>query len=157
MRDVLSIIKDAKSVIDRLGFAVLSAQESPGYTHHENAVYTVGLAGMGLPELVLFGMTPDIAAGIITHLAKLQVEQGPFTHGRVIGKEVFKEGTPYTLIMAEVEEDKIDVFFQVDRVFYGPDLKITAMQVCWPDASGKFPWEEGSTLGNQTRLGRKPL
>lgn len=157
MRDLLSTIKNAKAVIEEVGFAVLTAQLGPDLDPYRDGVYTLGLAKQGLPELVVFGMSYEVGSKILATLGQIQVAQGPFTHGREIGSEVFKEGAPYKLIMAEIDEAKAREFFMVDQVLYGPELKITGMQVCWPDAAGKFPWEEGSTLGETTRLGRKPL
>lgn len=156
MRDLLSVMKEAKTSVERDGFALMIAQAGSMPDLDQDAIHTVGLAKQGLPELITFGLTAEFGSTVIAHLARLQISQGPFTHGREIKEEMFEEDSVAKFVMVEVNEKHLEKWFHINKALFGPEIEPTAMQVCWPDKDGKMPWEPGSALGDHISLGRKP-
>lgn len=156
MQDVLSLYEQAKKLIEEKGFAVVAAQMNVEPDPLNDCVHTLGLAAQGLPELVVFGMTDDLGSSVLATLANIQINQGPFIQGRVVKDEMFKEGSPYAFMMIEVEPCYIDDVFFMNKVLYGENFKTTAIQVCYQDINGRYPWDPGSDLAETHKLGRQP-
>ena len=99
--------------------------------------YTAGLAAKGLPEIILTGLPGEAAQPIINGLAQ-----------RMVDGEALPTDTPlerilanaYKPILKEIPRGRADEFMIQTKVRYP---RYTALQLFWPDASGRLPWDEG--------------
>ncbi|MEV4513200.1 DUF4262 domain-containing protein [Dactylosporangium sp. NPDC049525] len=109
--------------------------------------YTVGLwHTFRLPELAMFGLNGDNMQdwlnGCVAHIraAGLPAAEVPFTG--VI------DGFPTQL--RPVDESWRDAFFGTAHRFYRGQ-PVPFQQLVWPDAAGRWPWDEQATASSRTR------
>lgn len=93
--------------------------------------YTIGLTQRGLPELLVTGMSPRGAAGLLNTGAELAVLDGAPTPGRQI---TFATGR----LVEVVEVDHPDAHLCAAIGLFGP--KVRAVQLVWADRRGRWPW-----------------
>src|SRR5215213_202909 len=99
--------------------------------------YTVGLHGLGHPELVIFGLPPSDTAGVLNNLGE-----------RVRGGQNLAEGDlvrfpdwPHRLHVLPLV-NPAEVLFVANRFYRRPDsLSVPGLQLVWDDKEGRFPWE----------------
>jgi hypothetical protein len=128
--------------IEEEGFFIMGVfptAESPG----PHFSYTVGLAPDGA-ELIMFGLDIDTMAHIFQTIVDQQKEGKTFQSGRAYPGLV--EGT-ISLYFRSVtdEEEQVDQYMRTALRWHGKHGRTVfpVMQVIWPDAQGKFPWESG--------------
>ncbi|MGY1688607.1 DUF4262 domain-containing protein [Geodermatophilus sp. SYSU D01105] len=114
--------------------------------------YTIGLFGLGHPEVVLAGLGPDDTHGLLDEVA------GLVTGGRdlVPGEFVSCAGWAGRLY-AEVCPNPGEVLFSANRFYRRPpEYSVPAYQLTWPHGDGTYPWEPGHPCGPacQPRPGR---
>jgi len=117
MHDVLSLLAEARTLIDRQGYAFLAGGEDN--EPKDRFYYTLGLAKQGLPELVIVGMPEVLAHQVLDKLAKLQIKQGPLTHGQVVDKEFFESDDHNEAIrftMVELNDHHANNILALNRV-----------------------------------------
>jgi hypothetical protein len=137
-------------IIDRCGVMVQwvgAGADTPAFA------YTVGLAKLDHPELIIFGLSPQTAQGVLNSMGLAVVAKtrrwGP---GR--SDEVFSGVVPAMLV--EVR-DSADYLFAANSMFAIPGQgPLPALQVLYPDAAGLWPWQEGSTFADEPVLGPVP-
>jgi len=139
-------------LIDRYGWAVQCiepSRRSPSWG------YTVGLSGLGLPELVATGLKPDRLMNLLNALA-----------AHVVHAEAPEPGSQVHLIdgplleFVELSQPTAHLFTAV-RMF-GP--RIRAIQAVYADDRGQWPWSRGfrggrggqPVLGPRTVVTRRP-
>jgi hypothetical protein len=124
-------------------------QFEPQPTALETCWYTVGLTGHGHPELILFGLPPDItrpalralAAGVIA--GRRGLAAGGTAHDVL-------EGHPVTFV-AVTEPDR---HLPVAAQFYaGTGRRLRALQIVWPDRYHRWPWQPGTRVQDMPVLG----
>jgi len=107
------------------------------YVESENRpfAYTVGLHDHGLPELLITGLSPDIAARVLNSIAHMTVDDGttlaPAMH--------IDYQDRFLIEVVEVEHPDVHLKFAV-RIF-GP--RVRAVQLVWADDRGRWPWDAG--------------
>lgn len=101
--------------------------------------YTVGLHGLGHPELLLFDCNAQVTMHVLNALGR-RVLLG---EDLAAGVDYDVPGWPRVLRMLPVPNPE-QILFAAYR-FYRCDRPgaIEAYQVCWSDAAGRFPWESG--------------
>jgi hypothetical protein len=157
MYDILSLLTEARQMVAKKGFAAITSQRMS--TDEAVCCHTLGLAAQGLPDLVVYVARPDgdMAAALLNELANLQISQGRFTHGRKITSEFFNEGSNMSLTLLEVDPQHLETLFPLNKALFGDKpFRQEGIQITFPDALGRFPWESGSLLSKQTLLGRAP-
>jgi hypothetical protein len=110
--------------------------------------YTVGLTAFGHPEVIILGM-PYESAQEFLNLIGDEVRRGSrYEHGTVTGE--FTDDARVVFIHAE----NTDRLTAVEDV-YG---RVNALQLIWPDSTGRLPWQQGdrNSLGAQPLLGPLP-
>jgi hypothetical protein len=112
--------------------------------------YTVGLFGLGHPELVVSGVGPAVARGMLNWAAALVVAGRDLVPGEELSTEtggrLVVEGCP----------NPGEIVFSANRWYRRPDeFSVPAYQLTWPDAAGRFPWDDGyaEPPGGQARPG----
>jgi hypothetical protein len=105
--------------------------------------YTVGLFGLGHPELVVVGLGYEV-----TH-AMLQEVAGLVAGGRdlVPGELVTFPDRPIGLVVEPVPNAG-EVLYVANRHYRRPDEhSVPAFQLTWQHPDGTFPWEPGYRCG----------
>lgn len=101
--------------------------------------YTVGLFGLAHPELLIFGVPPDIASGVLNSLGT-QVRDG---EAILPGQLLTFDEWPHRVIPESVP-DPGEIVFSANRYYQRPDeFSVPVLQLSYDDLSGKFPWEDG--------------
>ena len=102
--------------------------------------YTIGQQPKGLPELIVFGLPPQVAGAMLYTMAGFMEEE--LAAGR--------QACPGFITVPEVpvRHALLDVTAAAasDYATVAHDRsagKATYLQVVWPDESGLFPWEAG--------------
>lgn len=116
--------------------------------------YTVGLfENFGHAELVLSGLPSRVAMGIVLPLVN-RIKMGEsFIHGQK-NRSSLKNNVPlcFTSIPTKIVST---VLLKTALLSHRPP---NALQICWPDKEGFYPWEKGCCLdkSQQQLLGDNP-
>ncbi|MGK5113857.1 DUF4262 domain-containing protein [Geodermatophilus sp. CPCC 205506] len=105
--------------------------------------YTVGLFGLGHPELVVVGSSADQTHTLLDEVAAM------VAGGRdlVPGEFVSWPGWAGRLYV-EVCPNPGEVLFSANRFYQRPaDHSVPAFQLTWPHRDGTFPWQPGYPCG----------
>jgi hypothetical protein len=141
------VLADLRRVIDRFGWAVLhGGGGAPGDPRYS---YTAGLTALGHREVIVVGL-PFEAGEKYLNLVGEAVRAGAR----------FSPGAATTVL---TDADSPVVFLQVEdtarlSVVEGLYGSVDALQLVWPDSTGKLPWEEGHRNPStaQPLLGPRP-
>ena len=100
--------------------------------------YTVGLFGVGHPELVVVGVDHQTAAGMLNTVADLVFDGRNLLPGELV---VLDEDRRFTV---ETLPNPGDVLFTANRFYQRPDeYSVPAYQLTWAHPDGLFPWDPG--------------
>jgi len=104
--------------------------------------YTIGLFGLGHPELVVVGLDHRSAHELLQHAAGLVAGGRDLVPGEVLpGK-----GRPP--VIAEVLPNPGEVVLGANRFYERPaEYSVPALQLTWAAAGGAFPWDDAWPLG----------
>lgn len=101
--------------------------------------YTVGLFGMDHPELVIFGLPPDLAVVVLNDLGERIRAGETLLPGQII---TFGEW-PHRII-PEAVPNPGDIVFAANDFYRRPDeFSVPVLQLSYDDPAGSFPWEDG--------------
>ena len=101
--------------------------------------YTVGLFGMNHPELLIFGVPQQTAAGVLNDLGA-QIRAG---RGLLPGELITFEAWPHRVIPEEVPNPG-QIAFSANRFYQRPpEFSVPVLQLSYDDKAGRFPWEAG--------------
>ena len=105
--------------------------------------YTIGLYGLGHPELVVVGLRADGAHGILGRVAGLVADGRDLLVGELLTWPDW-EGQ----LVVEQLPNPGDVVLAANRFYERPaECSLPAYQLAWPDRNGFFPGEEGYGCG----------
>jgi hypothetical protein len=145
--------EDARTaaVVRRSGWRIQYVLGEP--EHHRCPIaYTIGLFGLGHPELVVLGMEPHTTAGVLNEVG------GWIKEGRdlVPGELLTFEGWPHRITVEHIP-NPAEILFAANRFYERPDeLSVPAYQLTYDDLGGRFPWDPGYANADwiQPRPGR---
>lgn len=101
--------------------------------------YTVGLFGLGHPELLVFGLDPATTAGLFNTLGERIRDDDALIPGQMI---TFEEWS-HRVIPEEVPNPG-EIVFSANRFYQRPaEFSVPVLQLSYDDLNGRFPWEEG--------------
>ncbi len=101
--------------------------------------YTVGLFGLGHPELLVFGVTPGDAARVLNTLGE-RIRTGTTL---LPGDIVTLDDWPHQII-PETVPNPGEIVFESNQFYHRPDEhSVPVLQISYDDAEGRFPWEDG--------------
>ncbi|WP_104522364.1 DUF4262 domain-containing protein [Blastococcus atacamensis] len=101
--------------------------------------YTVGLFGVGHPELVVVGVGYETACGVLNTVADMVLDGRDLVPGEVVADD---DGTP--VIAIEELPNPGEVLFSANRFYGRPDeFSVPAYQLTWALPGGLFPWDAG--------------
>lgn len=137
MNDIDEVLRQQDEVIDQIGWAVTAVVPGPD-DHAAPFAHTVGLTAHGHPELIIAGIDPTIAFTMLNDLASRVLDRAErFGHGQRIHDLLVN----YDAVVVEgPPTERLWPGSAVGR--YGDD-RVRLQQIVWPDASGRFPWQDG--------------
>ncbi|RFU20944.1 DUF4262 domain-containing protein [Geodermatophilus marinus] len=105
--------------------------------------YTIGLFGMGHPELVVVGLDVDTAHGVLQRAA------GEVAVGRdLVPGELLTWPDWEGVLVVEVCPNPGEVLLGANRFYQRPpEYSVPAHQLAWRHVEGRFPWEPGYACG----------
>jgi len=105
--------------------------------------YTIGLFGLGHPELVIVGLGCDNAHGILQRVA------GMVRDGRdLVAGELLTFDDWGGRLVPEVCPNPGDVLLGANRFYLRPpEYSVPAFQLAWDHRDGTFPWDPGYPCG----------
>jgi hypothetical protein len=99
--------------------------------------YTVGLFGLGHPELLIFGAPVDTAMGVLNELGNRVRDGQDFLPGQLL---TFDEW-PHRIVVEAVPNPG-EIVFAANRHYARPsDASVPVYQLSYDDKAGRFPWE----------------
>ncbi|MDK3258242.1 DUF4262 domain-containing protein [Blastococcus capsensis] len=102
--------------------------------------YTVGLFGVGHPELVVVGVGHETACGMLNTVAGLVLDGRDLLPGEVIGQDDHRG----RMLTVELLPNAAEVLFSANRFYQRPDeFSVPAYQLTWAHTGGLFPWDAG--------------
>ena len=133
-------LRRIERTIAKHGVAVASRPPRPGCS--AAYAYTVGLTAHRHPELLIFGIPSPTAHTTLNWLARQVIHDGA-TIGAGSRQNVLGSRTPVTVVNADhaLAADYVTVPY----VLYG-SAHVSVRQVCYPDARGRYQWQDGSNL-----------
>lgn len=100
--------------------------------------YTVGLFGLGHPELLIFGVYPEDALAVLNDLGERIMAGANLLPGQLITFDQW----PHRVVAEEVPNPG-DIVFTANRFYQRPDeASVPVLQLSYDDNAGRFPWEE---------------
>ncbi len=112
--------------------------------------YTVGLFGLGHPELLVLGLDPATAM----HLLDTLGERVRADEAMLAGLLLSIDGWDHLVIPEEVPNPG-EIVFSANRFYQRPaEFSVPVLQLSYDDGEGCFPWEAGfGDPGSQPRPG----
>lgn len=103
--------------------------------------YTVGMFGLGHPELLIIGVDPDTASGVLNNLGNRVRSGEPLVEGQMI---TFEEW-PHRIVPEPVPNPG-EIVLEANRFYQRPsEASVPVLQLSYDDFAGRFPWEDGYT------------
>ena len=125
---------DRRVACEELGHTA-SADEQP----RAPFAYTVGLFGIGHPELLVVGIDPGTAASLLYHVAN-RIRGGADI---VPGETLTFDGWGHR-VTVEAVPNPGEIAFAANRFYQRPDeYSVSLLQLTYDDLQGRFPWENG--------------
>jgi hypothetical protein len=101
--------------------------------------YTVGLFEVGHPELLILGVTPGTASGVLNDVARRVRADRALTPGEVLTFDSW----PHRVAVEVLPNPQAILFVANDFYERTDDLSVPAYQLTYDDRSGRFPWDAG--------------
>lgn len=136
-----------KSVIRRHGWAIEyiggGCCSVPGCDGGDDEgppfAYTVGLFGLGHPELLVFGLDPETACSLLNSAGDRVQDDEALLPGQLL---TFDEWTHQ--VIPEGVPNPGDIVFSANRFYQRPaEYSVPVLQLSYDDFEGRFPWDEG--------------
>ncbi len=123
---------DVVDDIRRVGWAIIAVEDEQGRHLH---TYTAGLTRYhGHPELIFSGADFHTAHHVLDVLADGVRAGRRFEAGQVLAPEEAGRAC----VLARVDGTRLPL---AQRLYGSPATTVTALQVVWSDAGGRWPWE----------------
>ncbi|MBS1672402.1 MAG: DUF4262 domain-containing protein [Actinobacteria bacterium] len=101
--------------------------------------YTVGLFGLGHPELLVLGLSSSTAGSLLNTVAERVRAGADLSPGQVLE---FEEWTHRVAV--EVLPNPAQILFAANSYYQRPDeASVPAYQLSYDDRDGRFPWDAG--------------
>lgn len=132
--------EDARTVatVRRHGWAIEYVIGEPS-AQRCSIAYTIGLFGLGHPELVVLGLDPHTAGALLNDVGDL-VRSG---RDLVPGELLAFDDWPHRVTVESVP-NPAEILFAANRYAQRPDeASVPAHQLTYDDRGGRFPWDPG--------------
>ena len=112
--------------------SVFPTEDDPGCYF----TYTVGLLEHNHPDLIVVGMPPEVSHGVL-NAAYEAIGRGTRFEPDTYSTEVLNT---YRVAIVEVVDPLGPLPMSMVNHLFG---RVEGLQIVWPDAADKFPWDEG--------------
>ena len=110
-----------------------------GDTDEPPFAYTVGLFGLGHPELLVFSLDMHDSQGLLNTVGD-QIRGG----GDLVPGIGFSVGAWPRKVIAEKVPNPGDIVFTANRFYLRPpEFSVPVLQLTYTDQEGLYPWDEG--------------
>jgi len=130
MDELASILEETRDAIEKYGFNVTAVGTSPPFA------YTSGLFADGIPELLISGLSHEVAHGVLTNIYDLAMNGLELESGMQIS-DILGDG--YKIMLLDIDSNKSDM--NLTRQLYGEGFP--ALAVILPDKDHRWPWDKG--------------
>lgn len=104
--------------------------------------YTVGLYGIGHPELVILGVGPETAAAVLNDLSARIRHGSDLIPGEILSFQVWQHR-----VRVEAVPNPGEIAFAANRFYQRPDaFSVPLLQLTHDDVNGHFPDEVGYSI-----------
>jgi len=112
--------------------------------------YTVGLFGLGHPELLVFSLPPETASGVLNGFGE-RVRRGE----HLIPGQLLTLSDGHHRFVAEEVPNPGEIAFSANDFYQRPpQASVPLLQLSYDDGTGIFPWDDGYPVpGSQPRPG----
>lgn len=131
--DRARVLQDLLRIVDEHGWAVRQVGAGPTAAEVQFSC-TVGLTALGHPEVVALGLPPEVAALFLNMIGDDVRAGRRFEHGAVTAE--LTDGVSPVVFLRVVDTGRLTAVEEVCG-------RIDAVQVVWPDSTGRLPWQEG--------------
>jgi len=101
--------------------------------------YTVGIFGLGHPELLVFGLDPGATARLLNSLGDRIRADESLIPGQLVGVEGWNRR-----VVPEEVPNPGEIVFTANRFYERPsEFSVPVFQLSYDDDAGRFPWEPG--------------
>lgn len=101
--------------------------------------YTIGLFGLGHPELLILGAPPQTAAGVLNSLGARIRDGEPLLPGQTVTFDNWSHR-----IIPEAVPNPGEIVFGANRFYQRPaEASVPVLQLTYDDTEGRFPWDDG--------------
>ncbi len=101
--------------------------------------YTVGLYGIGHPELLVFGVDQQTAGGVLNNVSARIRTGGDLTSGEVLAFPGWEHRA-----LVETVPNPGEIVFEANRFYRRPrEWSVDVLQLTIDDCAGRFPGEAG--------------
>ena len=127
---------DRSHLIRRHRWAVQYVDRGDG-RHEPPFGYTVGMFGLGHPELVMVGLGPQTTYAVLEGVADLVVGGRDLLPGELVTTPDRADG-----LLVEHLPNPAEIVFLANRHYQRPDeFSVPAYQLTWAHQDGAFPWD----------------
>ncbi|MEV6601518.1 DUF4262 domain-containing protein [Actinoplanes sp. NPDC051346] len=138
-------LRQIGETIERLGVYL---EFVPQPTPLETCWYTIGLTDHGHPELILFGLPPDISRPVLHEIAA-DIIAGRRTYAAGQHADDVLEGHRVQFVAVSEPDRHLPAAAQ----FYAASgSAVRALQIVWPDRYHRWPWQPGTSVADMPVL-----
>jgi hypothetical protein len=127
------VFAELLGLIDEYGWAVRSVMSGASAEEVE-FTYTIGLTALGHPEVIILGMSEKSAHEFLNMIGDEVWRGARYEHGTVTGD--FTDGDAVVVFIRAEDTHRLTA---VEQVFG----RVDALQMIWPDSTGRLPWQDG--------------
>ena len=104
--------------------------------------YSIGLFGLGHPELLMFGADPATAGSVINNVFARVRSGGDLVPGQLLTFDGWRHR-----VMVETVPNPGEIVFAANRHYQRPDeASVPVFALTWDDTEGRFPWDDGYSV-----------
>jgi hypothetical protein len=112
--------------------------------------YTVGLFGLGHPELVILSLGPQTSRAVLNQLGQRICAGENLVPGQLLTFDQW----PHRIVVEDLANPG-EILFSANRHYQRPDeASVPAFQLTYDDLGGRFPWDP--SYANPPRLQPRP-
>lgn len=112
--------------------------------------HTVGLFGIGHPELLIVGADPGTSSAVLNDVSA-RIRSG---RDLVVGEMLTFDGWTHRVVVEAVPNPG-DIAFAANRFYQRPrEHSVPLLQLTYDDRDGRFPWDDG--FANPTWVQPRP-
>lgn len=137
--NVAQLIRKHGWMIQSVGFGGCECCEDGGEIEATPFSYTIGLFGLGHPELLIFSTSVPTAMGVLNELGG-RIQAGD---NLVPGQMLTFDEWEHRIVVEEVPNPG-EIVFGANRHYQRPaEVSVPVFQLTYDDKQGRFPWDEG--------------